>query len=447
MLRREPDSTLFGKLRSAKALALGLSALAVLVPVTTSADDEMDTLQIRWIESIVELVDAEILAARLDAAARIIEATSRALPMADRSRLARAKVALAEAKVAFYRESLSRSYSEEVLTDLRSALAAAEAAGDGATLADAQDLLGVALFAHAFRASDHAEARTLFTAALETRRGLKDQRGVAETLFHLGLTREHRQDPGAADREEARRLYEESLSVAEAGGFDYEASYPIRHLAGLRDEAGDLEGARAGFERSLDLRRRTGATRVLAPALTALADVLARMGEVERARELYEEAVTTAHGIGATRVEDAARESLQRLPPAASLAGGAADGASAEIVRTIQAYDGAWDRKDRSELERVVADGFVYFNSKGAVRDREHYLGLTLSPEYALESAERSEIEVHRSGDVAVVGSRWTGHGTYRDNAFDDDQRCSLVLGRSADGWNVLSEHCTQIVP
>lgn len=118
----------------------------------------------------------------------------------------------------------------------------------------------------------------------------------------------------------------------------------------------------------------------------------------------------------------------------------------AEVISAVQAYDQAWNRKDAAGFERTLADEYVYFTSKGGVRSRQRWVEFLGSPKYELASAERSEIAVHRTADVAVVSSRWKGHGSYDGKPFRDDQRCGLVLARSPEGWKVLSEHCTQIV-
>lgn len=118
----------------------------------------------------------------------------------------------------------------------------------------------------------------------------------------------------------------------------------------------------------------------------------------------------------------------------------------ADVRDAVKAYDTHWERKDRAALERVLADDYVYFSSKGDVLSRQAWLGRLSATEYVLKSSVRSEIEVHRIGDAAVVGTRWKGHGEYDGKPFVDDQRCSLVLGRSQTTWKVLSEHCTQIV-
>jgi ketosteroid isomerase-like protein len=117
------------------------------------------------------------------------------------------------------------------------------------------------------------------------------------------------------------------------------------------------------------------------------------------------------------------------------------------IHRAIQNYDEAWNRKDAAGFEKLLAPDYVYFTSKGAVWPKPRLLSLMLSPKYTLESARRSDIAVHRTGDTAVAASRWQGHGSYDSKPFRDDQRCSLVLRQEAADWRILAEHCTQIVP
>jgi len=68
------------------------------------------------------------------------------------------------------------------------------------------------------------------------------------------------------------------------------------------------------------------------------------------------------------------------------------------------------------------------------------------SAKYILNSAERSEIAVYRTGKTAIVSSRWKGQGSYDGEEFRDDQRCSIVVAQEGGRWRVLSEHCTQIV-
>lgn len=123
------------------------------------------------------------------------------------------------------------------------------------------------------------------------------------------------------------------------------------------------------------------------------------------------------------------------------------DKSQQEVIQFVQKYDNAWNHKDAAQVERILAPDYVYFNSKGEVISRHQSLNLLRSPKYNLASAERSEMKVYLASSTAVVSSRWKGHGISDGQEFHDDQRCSIVLTREKRSWQVLSEHCTQIVP
>ncbi len=116
-----------------------------------------------------------------------------------------------------------------------------------------------------------------------------------------------------------------------------------------------------------------------------------------------------------------------------------------EVIQVVEAYDRAWSRKDFAAVDRILANNYVYFTSEGGIVSRRDTLNFLRSPKYILNSAERSELEVHHASSTAVVSSRWKGNGVYDGKSFHDDQRCSLVLIREGQGWKLLSEHCTQI--
>lgn len=118
-----------------------------------------------------------------------------------------------------------------------------------------------------------------------------------------------------------------------------------------------------------------------------------------------------------------------------------------EVHELVRAYDDSWARRDTAAIGRLLGDSYQYFTSRGGIWSRERTLGLVASRDYVLSDAERTEVEVRLDGATAVVSSRWRGHGTYGEETFDDDQRCSLVLVRHPDRWRLLAEHCTQIEP
>jgi ketosteroid isomerase-like protein len=136
------------------------------------------------------------------------------------------------------------------------------------------------------------------------------------------------------------------------------------------------------------------------------------------------------------------------LLPALGILGSGAPGTNAPadgVVDFVRNYDRAWNRKDVSAVQRALAAGYVYFSSKGDVSSRQQTIDLLRSPRYILNSAKRTELEVHRTGKTAIVSSRWQGHGSYNGEEFRDDQRCSIVLVQAGRSWKVLAEHCTQL--
>lgn len=231
----------------------------------------------------------------------------------DASPVERVRLQLQRARCAQSNSGLIGGPASAAVEELHAILDAAEMLRDAKLIADVRDQLGLAIYSRDFRQTDMAEPRRLFEQSLRTRRSVDDRRGMAESLFHVGLTLENKKDPSAEELQRARASHEEALAIAEAGGFDIEASYAVRHLAGHKQDAGDLDGALAGFERSLELRMRAGYHIYLAPALLAVGDVWKAKGNKTKAREHFERALSEANRLGATSLQSAAKEALQSL--------------------------------------------------------------------------------------------------------------------------------------
>jgi hypothetical protein len=118
-----------------------------------------------------------------------------------------------------------------------------------------------------------------------------------------------------------------------------------------------------------------------------------------------------------------------------------------EVEAFVARYDSAWSQRDTSTVSHLLAPGYRYFTSRGGVSSLAETLAMLSSPDYRLEQAKRSELEVSLSGPVAVVSSRWVGRGTYRGRPFKDDQRCGQTWLQTEEGWQLLTEHCVQITP
>jgi ketosteroid isomerase-like protein len=120
---------------------------------------------------------------------------------------------------------------------------------------------------------------------------------------------------------------------------------------------------------------------------------------------------------------------------------------TAQVGALVAQYDSAWNHRDTSGVSRLLAPQYQYFTSLGGVSSRAETIAFLSAPDYLLEHAQRSEVAVSLSGPVALVSSRWQGRGTYRGEAFKDDQRCGQTWLRTPGTWRLLSEHCVQIAP
>jgi tetratricopeptide (TPR) repeat protein len=152
----------------------------------------------------------------------------------------------------------------------------------------------------------------LFERALELRRELGDQRGVAESLFHVGLVHQVVRD----DHDTARPFFEESYDRAVALDDDVLASYALRHVAFCDEDAGDRDTAERRQEEALELRRQAGWIAGVAAQLAAVAELRAQRGRTDEARELAREARSILSGLGAERLLAMVDAELERLEAA-----------------------------------------------------------------------------------------------------------------------------------
>jgi hypothetical protein len=113
----------------------------------------------------------------------------------------------------------------------------------------------------------------------------------------------------------------------------------------------------------------------------------------------------------------------------------------------VARYDAAWMKKDLPAIEKILAPSYVYVSSRGDVSDLAKTRALISSPGYRLERGRRDELSTHRFGQTVVVVGHWVGAGEYEGKPFEDDQRCSVVVGFADTAGRVLSEHCTNIPP
>lgn len=283
-------------------IALAPSA-AIAGPAVVATDQQTRTATAlhSLADATCELATSDLARGRPGDGLRAVEAVLPLLDRPDATRADRARLATERGRLEHYRASLAGAAQDTAVARLRDALAAAEASGDERLVADAADLLGLALYSLAFDSGDFAAPLAHLDRALGIRRRLDDRRGVAETLFHLGLVHQNRTGATASDRDRALAIYGEALPIARDNGCAVEQSYLERHIAAELVERGDLDGALAGFERSLELREQAGYAIYVPPALLALGDVHRARGDSATALRYYREALAGAQSIAATR--------------------------------------------------------------------------------------------------------------------------------------------------
>jgi tetratricopeptide (TPR) repeat protein len=216
---------------------------------------------------------------------------------------------------------------------LERARAAAERAGDRASLGAALDARGWLEYAVALLVDhDFDRPRPWLTEALALREALGDRGPIAETLFHLGLTYEQEGKDA-----EARPRYERALALATAAGDDMTVSYALRHLAGYLERDGKADEALEYHRRCLALRIKTGQVRFAAFAMLAVGD-----GELAAQREAvavayYRQALGLAEAQANLPAIAASRVKLAGVDERAGRAAEALAHyqAAAELARTI----------------------------------------------------------------------------------------------------------------
>ena len=116
-----------------------------------------------------------------------------------------------------------------------------------------------------------------------------------------------------------------------------------------------------------------------------------------------------------------------------------------EVINVINRFDEGWSTKNLKEVDSVLAPAYIYFTQSGGTFSRDSVVQTAGSSNYILERVQRVDIIVKLYENTAVVSTRWKGKGIYRDTPFDEDQRCSVIIIKSNNKVEILSEHCTPV--
>jgi tetratricopeptide (TPR) repeat protein len=226
----------------------------------------------------------------------------------------------------------NRGYDEAVAI-LQTAGALAKQLDDTLSSATALDLLGMAEYYRVMQAgsADYGVALRRFQAALAQREELADSRGIAESLFHVGLVHERLEQ-----YDDALDKYRRAYMLARDNAYQLELSYAARHLAGGAQAMGDLDAALRLFGESLALRQEVGYTLLLPLAHIALGETLLARKDTDGAANEYEQAWTLAQGMQSPLILASSLLAFSELAQARGNAAARRDYAEQALARAEQ---------------------------------------------------------------------------------------------------------------
>jgi ketosteroid isomerase-like protein len=74
-----------------------------------------------------------------------------------------------------------------------------------------------------------------------------------------------------------------------------------------------------------------------------------------------------------------------------------------EVAQIFHVLNNASIKKDRTTIERLLADDYLYIHSNGSAKNRAEEIAETMSPDMGWTNSQIGELRVRVFGDVAIV--------------------------------------------
>lgn len=117
-----------------------------------------------------------------------------------------------------------------------------------------------------------------------------------------------------------------------------------------------------------------------------------------------------------------------------------------QVLKAGQHYVDSMKRKDRTALDRTLADEYMYTNEEGKTRNKAEDLTYMTSPDSAIELAEISDRKVRVIGNAAAVETGiYRIKGTSKGQPFDETGRFTSTWIWRAGRWQVVADHTSEI--
>lgn len=305
--------------------------------------------------SLRELADSYFRQGRLADSRVVLRAVSQLLALDDIGREEQLSFLLQTATILVAAYFCTNRDDDQMLSAIEQARSLSEEMLNTRSLADSLSLLSQARYFTAVNAAsslsstdaDYGDVLASQQQALCLRESLGDSRGIAESLFYIGLVHERQQQYDLA-----QDYYLRVRSIAETHGHRFEGCEAARHLGGIAWYRGNLNLALARAKEALALREEINfqlylpfdhlllaqvylamedlthawlhyqEAEALASklelrqaelyALLGLGDVLERQGQLAHAAASYEHALALAQELQIKRAIGRAAECLQR---------------------------------------------------------------------------------------------------------------------------------------
>jgi tetratricopeptide (TPR) repeat protein len=183
---------------------------------------------------------------------------------------------------------------------LDTALMRAQQVQNSALLGAVWNARGLSLhstFLDTARTTEPPDELASFQRGLDAYQQAHDQRGIAESLFHIGLVY------GVVRQDHAQALpfFTQSYELAQTIPDQVIASYAIRHIGFAQHDASQLDAAHASLQESLRLREQAEFIPGIAMALVMLAYAASELHQPTLALEHLQRAKTIFQQLGAEK--------------------------------------------------------------------------------------------------------------------------------------------------
>ncbi|GCE22419.1 tetratricopeptide repeat protein [Dictyobacter kobayashii] len=250
------------------------------------------------LEALEGIASTYYMTGRLEQALHIFQAGRPLLAMPEVTLHDQAQFLLHYGQMLTRKTQYENAPEDEAVELLQQARRLAVQLDDKPLIADAVDSIGFAGYVAASnrREGDPSLLQVYFQEALERRQALQDQRGISESLFHLGLIEDIIDQP-----EQAHVYYTQALQLARQHNHPGEASEALRHLGfhALRD--GQLAEAQQYLSEALHTAEQSGRQLSIPFAHVALSDVYLEQHKLDLASEHARKALELAQSMHVTR--------------------------------------------------------------------------------------------------------------------------------------------------